>query len=567
MKKVFILIAAFLLLFILPQPVSAAAGQTSLYVQAVATSNGNCQVTVNATIHKTVPGELLFSVPKEAVSVSVNGKTVHPKTAEHAKVIDLSSLYGTGVGDYSFSVNYTLRGVVQKGKDGTSELSVPLLSSCNYKIDVLRFSLTLPGTADGKPGFRSGYHQNNIEKDILYDISGNVITGSTSKVLIDHETLVLTLSVPEAMFPKPILNLLSLDIDSIGMAVCAILAILYWIWKLRCLPPRRTNTSSLPEGFNAGQLGTVLGLQNANLSLMVFSWAQLGYLRIRPERGRVVLLKRMDMGNERSEFERRNFNGLFARGDRVDCSGYRYAMLCQKAAHTPPPVQHLVDKRCGNRRIFRGLSMLCGLFSGIGIGLNLGFGGFWQPVLAVLFAVLGAYAAIHLQNWAGCLFLPSKRQFFLSTLLSVLWIFLSILIGQPLLGVLFVIFEFVSGILAYYGGIRTEDGREIMAQVIGFRRYLKHVSKDTLDTMQRRNPDYFFEVAPYALALGVGKTFSKQFGAKPFRECPYIEMPIRDTITAAKWIQIMENTLEKMDANNQSVSFREVSKKIHSLTK
>lgn len=566
--KRFLPILLILFCFLLfPQQVSAAAGESTLAIQASVASDGSCQISVMATIHKASSGALLFSIPKDATSVSLNGKTIRPKTAEDAKIIDISDLYGTGAGDFSFTVHYTLRDVIHRTKTGALELRLPLLSSCAYRIDRLSFTVTLPGVVEAKPAFQSGYHQHNIEKDIVCDTTGATITGSTQKPLIDHETLMLTLPVTEGMFPQPILEIFSSDIDTIGFSICAALAFLYWIWKLRCMPPKRKTCATPPEGLNAGQFGTVLGLQSANLSIMVFSWAQLGYIRIHPERNRVILLKRMDMGNERSDFEQKCFGILFGKGDRVDCSGYRYALQCQKIAHMQPPIGHLVDKRCGNVRIFRILATLCGVFAGLGTGLSLGFGGFLQPILAIAFAALGGYTAYHIQNWAGCLFLLNRHQLILSTLLSAAWLVLSAFANRLVLGILFIAFEFLAGVLAYYGGRRTEDGKQAMVRILGFRRYLKRVDKATLDNLCRQNPDCFFDLAPYALALGVGKSFAHQFGAKPFRECYYMDYPLKDTITAAKWNKIMEDTLDKMDANNRSVPFREFSKKVKRLTR
>lgn len=566
--KHFIWVPIFIFAFLLfAQPVSAASEESSLQIQAVVTSDGSCQISVNATIHKVTAGELLFSLPREASAISLNGKTVRPKNTEDAKIIDISALYGTGAGDVSFTVHYTLRDVIHKTNHGTLELQLPLLNSCAYRIDSLQFSLTLPGTTEEKPAFQSGYHQNNIEKDILYTVKGATISGNTTKALIDHETLMMSLPVTESMFPQPILEIFTSDIDTIGFAICAVLALLYWIWKLRCMPPKRKLFSLPPEGLNAGQFGTVLGLQNANLSIMVFSWAQLGYIRVRPERDRVLLLKRMDMGNERSDFEQKCFKSLFAKGDRVDCSGYRYALQCQKVAHTQAPISHLVDKRCGNQRIFRLLVTLCGLFAGLGTGLGLGFGGVLQPVIAILFAAFGCYTAYHIQNWAGCLFLHNRQQLITSTVLAAIWLFLATLAGRLIPGILFIGYEFLAGVMAYYGGRRTEDGKQAMVQVLGFRRYLKRVDRGTLDVLMKRNPDYFFDLAPYALALGVGKAFARQFGAKPFRECHYIDYPLRDTILASRWNKIMEDTLDKMDAGNRKVPFREFSRNVKRLVK
>ena len=312
-------------------------------------------------------------------------------------------------------------------------------------------------------------------------------------------------------------------------------------------------------------MGAILGLRNANLSLMVFSWAQLGYLHIRPTKNRVYLQKRMAMGNERSAFEKHAFDRLFAKGDEVDCSGYRYALQCQKVAHTLPDLQPLVDRRCGNRKVFRALTVLCGLFAGIGLGLSLGFGGVLQPLFAVLFALFGSYAAYHIQNWSACLFLYNRQQLIVSSFFSILWLVLSFIANRLLWGALFVVLEFFAGLLLYYGGRRTEFGRQAMAQTLGFRRYLKRVSRTTLDAVSRRNPDYFFDLAPYAIALGVGSRFARQFGTKPFRECPYLDVPLKDTITAARWNKIMIDTLEKMEVNNRQVPFKQFARNLKRL--
>ncbi len=557
MKRLLILSIVLLSLLLLPFRASAAEGETSLQVQAAVSSDGRCRVTVNATVCKSAEGPLYFAIPLEATAVTVDGTSVQPSAAG----VELSSLLGTEAGSYTFSVSYTLRDVIEK-KDGALQLRLQLLGSNTYRVDYLRFSLTLPGSISTKPTFQSGYHQSNIEKDIVCTIRGATVTGSSAKALMDRETLTLFLSVDEAMFPQPILEIFSSDIDTIGVTVSALCAFLYWLWKLRCLPPRRKNSPFPPEGLNAGLLGTVLGLQNANLHMMVFSWAQLGYLRIRVERERVILRKWMDMGNERSDFEQKCFKSLFAKGEQVDCSGYRYALQCQKVARLQPPMQHLVDKRCGNPRVFRALTTLCGLFAGLGTGLAIGFGGVLQPLTAILGAALGCYTAHHIQNWAGCLFLHKRQQLIVSSFLAIVWLVLSFLAGRLGMGILFIAFEFLAGILAYYGGRRTEEGRQAMAQILGFRRYLPRIDRNTLERLCGRDPDFYFSLAPYALALGVGKSFARQFGVKPFRECPYIDYPVKEGRTAAKWNRIMEDILDKMDAQNQKLPLRQFSRKL-----
>ncbi len=566
MKRFLLLACLLFCFFLFPMTVSAAPEDTSVHIQAIVNSDSSCQISLTATL---VPSSnnLSFPIPRSATSVTLNGSPVRTRQSEDARIVDLSGLYGNVTSAISFTLRYTLPDVIAWTDSGALELRLPLLSGFSQPVHALHFSLTLPGDVAQKPAFQSGYHQSNIEKDIVYTTEGATVTGHTTTALIDRETLLLRLPVSESLFPQPILEIFTSDIDSIGIGVCAILAMLYWLWKLRCLPPRRKSATLPPEGSNAGLFGTILGLQTANLNLMVFSWAQLGYLSIHPRRDRVLLVKQMDMGNERNEFERRCFHILFSKGVQVDCSGYRYGMQCQKVSHMPPPTGHLVDKRCGNRKIFRALTAACGLFAGLGLGLRLGSGGILQPLFAVLFAVFGCYTACQIQNWAGCLFLSNRHQLFISTLLSLSWLLLSFFANRFLWGFIFIVLEFVAGLLHYYGGQRTPEGRQAVSQLLGFRRYLKRVSRTTLDGLSRRNPDYFFDLAPYAIALGVGKSFAHQFGAKPFRECHWLDAPLKDTIPAAKWNSIMEDTLKKMEVPHRRASLHRLSRRVGRMIK
>jgi hypothetical protein len=205
MKRFFSLVLLLLAVFCLPTKAYAATGETSIQLQATVSEDSSCQVKINATIHKDSPGNFYFSIPGDATAVSLNGISVSAVPEGKIKLISLSDQFGTGTGTFPFTVSYTLRDVVHKGEGGTLELRLPLLCSSAYKVDYLRFSLTLPGAVDTRPTFQSGYYQSNIEKDIVYSMNKATITGSTAKVLVDHETLQLCLAVTEEMFPQPIL--------------------------------------------------------------------------------------------------------------------------------------------------------------------------------------------------------------------------------------------------------------------------------------------------------------------------------------------------------------------------
>ena len=106
------------------------------------------------------------------------------------------------------------------------------------------------------------------------------------------------MEVDDAMFPGKLVIFRDGNPEAVPMAICAALAFVYWLIFMRCLPLIRQRRTQPLEGVTAGELGCHLTAAGADLTMMVFTWAELGYLRICPDkRGRVYLQRYMDMGN------------------------------------------------------------------------------------------------------------------------------------------------------------------------------------------------------------------------------------------------------------------------------
>lgn len=567
MRKITVLILAVLTVLSMALGVSADTGASKVTVFATASQDGNCQVTMNVTLLLESPvEELTFPIPAGATGVTLNGSRARMKKSGDALLIDLSGNLGGMAGEFSFSINYTLHRVVSIGQAGTPELTLPLLSGFNYPVQVLECSLTLPGQVTEKPAFSSGYYQATIEQSLSYSLSGSTVNVQSQRSLKDHETLVMTLPVPEDMFIATAQRLDDTLFYSIAMGVCAFLALVYWLIFLRGAPLRRQKTVTPPEGCSAGEIGSALTLQAADLNLMVFSWAQLGYLTIRMDRhGKVGLLKRMDMGNERGAFEQRCFRSLFSGKTTVDTGSLRYAVLCKKVEKMPPNIQALVRPKSGNPRLFRALCAGISLFGGGAIGAALSYGsalsGFWTVVLAILGGIGGWY----IQRWAKNMLLRDKTNVFVALGLCGAALLLSILCGYPWIGAVMVLSQLLGGLMAYYGGRRTEEGRYDAGLVLGLRKHLRTVSRTELQRIQSLDPSYFHEMAPYALALGVDKRFARQFGTQTIDSCPYLILSADVPRTAAKWSAIMRRTLQAMERRKKQLPVENLMKLIGSV--
>lgn len=560
MRKISAVICLILLLFAMTATVSAVTGASGQQNHATVSSDGSCQVSLALTLHlEEAVSKLYFPVPLNASGVSVNGSRVIAGKSDDCRLVNISRYTKNVVGDISLNIQYTLYGVVKETDIGTLELTLPLMNGFDYSVAAFSFTVTLPGQIDTLPSFTSGYHQANIEQDLTYSVDGNTITGSSLKAMKDHETLTMTLVVDKEMFPQVLVETQSTLTATVGMGVCAGLALVYWLLFLRTFP-RRTRSSEMPEGCTAGQLGCIVGMAGADLTLTVLSWAQLGYITIRSRKGRVTLHKRMDMGNERSEFERRAFKKLFSTRAAVDTSGMRYAELRQQLSARPAGVGELMHRRTGSNRLFRIFASGIGLFAGGGIGMLLGSGAALQWLLIVLLAALGAVSGWLIQDWTDSTLLRSKEKSLLAVILALGWLLLGIAAENLALAAWFMVGEFIAGILYAIGGRRTELGRQTRAQVLGLKRHLKGGDKEFFGRMQAADPDYFFRMAPCAIALGVGRPFAKAMGSAKLESCSYLDAGSCVPMSAAGWNTLLEQTVSAMDARGKNLPLEKIVK-------
>lgn len=91
---------------------------------------------------------------------------------------------------------------------------------------------------------------------------------------------------------------------------------------------------------------------------------------------------------------------------------------------------------------------------------------------------------------------------------------------------------------------RTPYGDKILRMLKGFKNFLEATEKDKLETMVTQDPDYFYNILPYALVLGVSDKWIKKFEKVVYREISwndiksiefneeYFDIFINDTIKA-----------------------------------
>ncbi|MBR2310793.1 MAG: DUF2207 domain-containing protein [Oscillospiraceae bacterium] len=553
MRKIICFLIAAMLVFSLAVTVSATEA-SSMSTTVSVNSDGSCHISLSLTLLCDGSSDkVYFPLPAGASGIRVNGSRVMASKDDDVLNVNLTKFTKGVSGNVSVNIQYDLHGLVAETELGTLELRLPLLSGFNYPVAALDFAVTLPGETEALPAFSSGYHQASIEQHLSYTLEGATIKGSSLKSIKDHETLVMTLPVDNTMFSRVVVQTESALIAWIGMGVCAGLALLYWLLFLRFVPLRKHYTEA-PDGFNAGQVRSVLGSGGTDLTMLVFSWAQLGYVLIEPQRGGKVLLhKRMDMGNERSDMEQICFRKLFGARQSVDASGARYGTLAGELAAKSMGVGELYHKRSGNPKVFRFLLTGVGLFAGGGIGAVLGNGAALQWFLIVLMAALGGLSGYMILGWTDSGLLRSKRSWIGGVGLAAVWAGLALAAGIGPMGIVMALGLLIFGILYGWSGRRTEFGRYTAGQFLGLRHYLRGGDKAQLRRACELDPDYFFRMLPLAVALGADKAFAKAVGREKLDRCPYLLQSNNQVpLTPLQWQERIRGLVSACDARMEN---------------
>ena len=152
--------------------------------------------------------------------------------------------------------------------------------------------------------------------------------------------------------------------------------------------------------------------------------------------------------------------------------------------------------------------------------------------------------------------LRGKTRVYIGLVCFLLWIVLGFLCGQWVIPLCSALGQFAIGYLAAYGGRRSDVGRMDAGHILGLRSYLKRIPKEDIHRLMKTDPDYFFNMAPFALALGVIHPFARNFGSMKLEQCPYLISRVQGRHTAEEWAEVIADTADLIDSRFRQMEIR-----------
>ena len=491
------------------------------------TVNESGRAYVQQTLELSILGslqEIAFTFPADAKSPKVEGYKTKSAMENGVRVLRVSSDTGF-TGTLTFQLSYNQTGLVTAG-EASQTIQLPLLSPQAYPIQALSFSVTFPEDFASTPSFESGYYKDVIEDLMTVSSSGGVVTGILTTPLNDNDTLTLSLTLPEGYFAGNFGEGIGSVVLLVLSILFALLGLLYWFRLLRNKTLRVSARSLPPDGVNPGDLPFLLAGGDADFNMLVSYWASLGYVSFFiNQAGHVIIRRRMEMGNERRAYERKLFLLLF--GDESYCDGasLHYKKVGSKAMAVIPRywARRIFDKRSGSPFLAQ---LLCCL--ACACSTTLAMDALAPESMHFLFLIASFIAGFAfsycLQKAASAYYLNDWVRTGIGVSCGFLLLLVGLLGGAGLATVIAGGASAFVGWQTAHGGRRKPEGDDIVAQTLGFRRFLLNATDHHAQQMLRRDPQYFYKMLPYAEAMGQGRRFTALFHGVRLETCPWYEV-------------------------------------------
>ena len=486
-------------------------------------------------------------------NVNVNEKYSLSRGADEVK-LKIGDAGTVLTGRHTYQISYTYNIGNDKLKDADEFYLNLIGNQWDTNINKLTFTITMPKDFDtDKIGFSVGkYGTSGIPKDgyFNYSVKNNVITGTYNKTLPPNNGFTVRITLPDGYFEKQKLKITIFDFIAICLPIIfLIIAFFQWEKYGKDEKPVETVEFNPPDNMNSLDVAYAYkGKVNSNdvVSLLIYL-ANKGYIKIKVEETgskllksksyKIIEVKKYDGNdeNERLFLERLFKNGTIYRTEnnnvfrcvtKSDLEGSFYTTVNEiiDNENTSEFKNKIFEKGLWNRaKKIIILSLLVILTMSIGPLLNgtkikttviANLVLIAITMLFYLFALSSKFNNTRIKN----IIIAFVISFF--TIFSFVFVLLydivsEIIINMNKLGLIELGIQVISlifiMILVTLMKRRTKYGTEVLGRILGFKTFLKTAEKEKLETLVNQDPEYFYNILPYAYVLGVSDEWIKNF--------------------------------------------------------
>ena len=411
---------------------------------------------------------------------------------------------------------------------------------CIIENVTFKINMPKPFTPD-RLYFTHGKKGSTKHDGVDWSIDGNTIKGSLTVTLMPNDSLTIAMPLPEGYYSEA--QRISSDVPYGWLVpiICTAAGTVLWLFMGRKKKIFPTVEFYPPQEVTSADAGFLIDgrVDSFDITSLIIYWADKGYLSITEEivkkrftaKKSFTLTKLRDISQDSQDYEKEMFEGLFYMGDGVNVSTdqleNRFYIVGERVKKQVK--SSFEDKE--ETRIFLKTNVLCRvllLLTGVISTLPFSYRAMKESgnvseaelLLKSVLMSVAIMAALYflmyiLKNWKNI----KKGEKFIQLFFALVFcgavcgafIYALSLSGNAAGGMLSLAAAAVLGIMSNLCSRRTEAGMWYEEKLTGFKDFIKAAELDRLKLLVDENPNYFYNVLPFAMVLGVTDKWGKNF--------------------------------------------------------
>ena len=415
----------------------------------------------------------------------------------------------------------------------------------NTEIQSLEFVINMPKSFDRDTlWFDSPVGVTNESRGPLtFVVSGNTISGSYNETLRPGQAVTIQLILDDNYFKFPNANTFGvIGVLASGILALAMATVFFLFGKDD--PLIDTVEFHAPAGVNSAEVGVIIdGVANdGDVVSLILDWGRRGIITIEDTEDDLILRKRNPLEDNAREYEVFMFDKLFNGKDEVKVSS-----LKTKFYTTVQKTEEKLDKyfQSENRRLTTELSNVLQIVGVILSFLPMGIATFimsynydYDGMMALIWVGIEAFCIIattiimvymddrkYMHKWYTKALLYTASVIMGAIACGVLLLTTATAGVNVLYAVAIILFTVAFIVSVRFMKKRTEYGNELLGQVVGLRNFILVAEQDRLEELVKENPFYFYDILPYAYALGLTDVWNEHFKNLTIEPCDWYYGP------------------------------------------
>ena len=416
------------------------------------------------------------------------------------------------VKDYTLNYKYNLGKDELRGKD---ELYYNIVNDLDAPISNLTFTLEFPTNIENAKVYFAIDDKYNLNKDdISYEVKDNKITGALNILLSNNQSFSVYVELPDNYFKGATDNFnYSNYLYIIIPFICFLLVFLFYRKYGRGISLNIKRKDTIYNNFDSAEIGYLYKgkLEEMSLTSLVIYLATKGYLKIvehddgyklgKDNTFHFIKLKDYDKNNAAQELL---FNELFRDRDKTELKDIEYHF-----ADTFKEARNMLDNEDNYKKLFfiglKQIKIISAFLIVLSLVVNnvrsiyLVTNSYLLVVPIILAMIFGLYVVL-VSNMTGLI------KAIVGTIILTLSLYIGIspIIVQKHFLIIYIIESILIALMCLLFkklSERTKFGTEVLGETYGLKYYLETITKEELKNKIEENPNYFYDMIPYACTL------------------------------------------------------------------